>query len=247
MPPSRKCLLLQFFPGDQEAAMRVARLIADNEPVFRTDVDFVFCGRFDCIQDAATIQYVSKKFKVIPFKCTRREVGWPTGCNSVWCEAVTNFLLGKHLRGEWPDMKWALTFEADCVPVHPDWINKLDDEWNRAAAEGKCVVGCWMPNGMEAGLGHINGNMMVSPDIGKRFSNLIGCPIGTAWDVYFASTFQPVWWKTGLIANFYRALNVTDAQFRRCYAGSVEAPVLIHGVKDDSAEKYAGRVLRRHP
>jgi hypothetical protein len=245
MPPSRTCLLIQFYPGDQEAAMRVARLIADNEPAFRPDVDFIFCARFDCIQDAVTMHHVSKKFNVTWFKCTRREKGWPTGCNSVWCEAVTNCMLGKHLRGEWPGMKWVLTFEADCVPVHPDWINKLDAEWDKAAAQGKCVVGCWMPNG-DVNRGHINGNMMVSPDIGKRFPNLIGCPIGYAWDVYFASTFEPVWWKTGLIANFYKATNVTDAQFQKSYAGSAEAPVVIHGVKDDSAEKYAARKLKKH-
>jgi hypothetical protein len=241
----RSCLAIQFWEGDRDVAMRNARRIADNEPAFRPDVDFVFAARFDCPQDKDTIAYVSRKFKVIPYTSTRREVGWPVGSNALWSDLMVNFVLGKHLRGEWPDTRWVLTFEADGIPVHPDWINKLDAEWDRAAALGKCIVGCWMPFGTGM-TGHINGNLMISPDAGAKF-NIIGTPIGHAWDVYFAPQFEPHWFKTGLIANFYRDTKVSDEHFKKCWQGAKEPAVFVHGVKDESTERYADRVLRKLP
>jgi hypothetical protein len=238
----RKALALQFWEGDRDQANRVARMIADNEPTFRKDVEFVFVPRFDTTADAETVEYVSKKFPTSVFRTSRRETGWPGGCNAMWCSLANEFLLGKHYRGDWPDVRWALTFESDCVPVHPDWINRLDAEWDLAEADGKKVMGCWMPNGHP--MGHLNGNLMISPDFARHHSGILGCPSDRAWDVEFAPIFEPVWRKTGLIANFYRALKVTDAQFEKVYSGDAP-PVLIHGVKDSSAEDYARRKLRR--
>ncbi len=242
--PQRKALFLQFFEGDKAAAMRNARRIADNEPTFRSDVDFVFSARFDCSHDLETINHVSKKFRVLQFTTTRKETGHPGGCNAAWCDGVNNFILGKYLRGEWTEVRWVLTFEADCIPVHPDWINKLDAEWDKATAQGKCVVGCWMPAG-DPLLGHVNGNMMISPDLAKKCPGILGCPAGHAWDMFFAPIFHPIWMKTGLIANFYKDVKVSDDKMQRLFAGSKEPAVLIHGVKDDSAERYAAKHLRK--
>ena len=55
-------LNFQFWEGDKDQAMELARLIADIEPSFREDVEVMFTARFDCRHDNKAIDYVSKKF-----------------------------------------------------------------------------------------------------------------------------------------------------------------------------------------
>ena len=61
---SKLLLALQYWDGDKEMAMKVARLIADMEPAHNADVDFLFCSRFDCTHDMDSVAHVAKKFRV---------------------------------------------------------------------------------------------------------------------------------------------------------------------------------------
>lgn len=240
----RIALALQFCPLDFDAAMRNAIRIADNEPKARDDIEFVFVERFDTKVDKEVIEIVSRKFRTSVHHSTRRGTGHPAGCNDLWCDWAVCGSLGKFYSGAWADVKFMMTLEADTIPVHVDWISKLSDEWAKATAAGKFVVGCWMDVGIP-NLGHINGNMLVPPNIGQLFPNLVGCPPYTAWDMFFAPTFAPYWYKTGTIANFYRHTNMTEADAERTWCGSEVPPVVIHGVKDSSAEEYADQRLRK--
>ena len=40
-------IALQFYPGDQAEALRLARFLADLEPEYRDDVLLIFAERFD--------------------------------------------------------------------------------------------------------------------------------------------------------------------------------------------------------
>lgn len=240
----RIALVLQFCPLDFDAAMRNAVRIADNEPTFRKDVEFVFVERFDCKVDRKVLGHVSDKFTTSVHHSTRRGTGHPAGCNDLWCDWVVCGALGNYLSGKWAGVKCMFTFEADSIPVHPDWISKLSAEWNRAAEQEKFIVGCWMDVGIP-GVGHINGNMLVPPELGKLIPSVIGCPANAAWDMWFANDFQNYWFKSGAIANFYRHTNLTEEQAKRTWFGSAEPPVVIHGVKDLSAEAYGDKVLRK--
>ena len=64
---------IQYWHGDREQAMAVAKLMADIEPKKRDDVVMVFAARFDCPHDIPAIDYVSKKFRVELFKS--RQIG----------------------------------------------------------------------------------------------------------------------------------------------------------------------------
>ena len=80
--PTKILLALQFWKGDKDQAMRVARLIADLEPRHTDFADFLFVSRFDCEQDLATVEYVSQKFNVHTYVNRHRR---GTGCRHGLC------------------------------------------------------------------------------------------------------------------------------------------------------------------
>lgn len=138
-------------------------------------------------------------------------------------------------------VKAVLLLEADCVPLAADWLEQLSDEWDRAEAVGKLVMGSWRP---ECGdVGHINGCLMFSPKL-KEVIDFHPVPKETAWDVHYAKLFAPYWCRTGLIANRYKEICVTEEQLLTPECGS-RSPVMVHGVKDDSARKIAQKLLQR--
>ena len=234
-------LALQFWEGDKETAMRNARRIADNEPAFRGDTEFIFVARFDTAPDMAIVDYVSKKFPTSVYTCTRRGVGWPSGCNDVWCDFMQESV--RRVRdGRWADVNGVFTFEADCVPVHRDWINKLKDRWTYTLSQGKRVLGFWFP-GPEPH-GHINGNAVFHPTLAFDL-NIVGCGSDVGWDWYFGNLLQHHWIRTGLIKTLYNTRGVPDEWMLSSDNG--EVPILIHGVKDLSAEKFADERLRHCP
>jgi hypothetical protein len=221
--------------------MRNARRIADNEPAQRTDVDFVFVARFDCPHDLETVKYVSKKFlRTSVYTSQRRGTGWPHGCNELWSDVACRMAPNLLRSIEWQDVKAMFTFEADAIPVVPDWIDQLSTEWNVAVAKGKFIVGCLMPPPML----HINGNAMFPPDIFFRVPEVLGCSPVKGWDFAYAQFFEPHWYPTPLITNYYKDLNVPVTAIRR-KSPDGRIPAIVHGVKDESVEAFADIVLRK--
>lgn len=237
----RLVLALQYWEGDKEMAMRNARRIADNEPAFRSDVEFCFVARFDCSHDRETMQHVAKKFKVTSYRGTRRGQGWPSGCNDLWCDLMQE-AVRRHLGGQqWSDVKAIFTFEADAIPIARNWIDVLGREWDRGEAQGKLVVGSHHPSGTE--FGHINGNALFSPLVALKLG-LVGCDPLVGWDVAFAPQMRAHWLPIGTIKNLYKSRGLSDKDILAEHFPGI-APVMIHGVKDDSVERYADRVLRK--
>lgn len=240
----RLVLALQFWSGDREAAMRNARRIADNEPRFRHDVEFLFVARFDCPHDAATVAHVSKKFKTSTWTASRTGTGWPAGCNDLWADLFCSHSMRQLYSGAWADVKAVFTMEADCIPVAPDWIDQISAEWDRAAGLGKFIVGCFMPPPVNGPVGHINGNALFPPDMFVRVPQILGCNATQGWDFVHALAFEPHWFKTPLITNYYGAKNVAEADIRRV-APDGRVPAIVHGAKDLSVERFADGVLGR--
>lgn len=223
--PQKLLICLQYWGGDRDAAMRLARHIASLEDGFRNDVTLMFCHRHDCEPPGSdALERVAEKMPVAVFKCSEHETGYPASPNFMAMEIM------RHVR-TLADFNYnaALLMEADCVPVAHDWIDQLMGDWNRASAAGKYLMGSWRKECSD--FGHVNGNMVFHPMITEwlQFPETLH----EAWDIQLAPMFQGNWCRTGLIANRYMEIMVSPDELKTPECGSV-SPVLIHGVKDES-------------
>jgi hypothetical protein len=155
--------------------------------------------------------------------------GYPKGPNEQALELM---------RVEWYGFKAILLLEPDCCPLTPDWLYQLSRDWDKCAAAGKLIMGSWHEVNIDhPTLGHLNGNLMFSPDLAKRIT-IPDVPDDKPWDTYLADVFSPVWARTGLIKNLNRHRTASVKQLSTPECGT-RPPVLIHGVRDDSAWDYA--------
>lgn len=227
----RKLLLaLQYWEGDREQAMKLARFIADLQPSHSLAADFMFVRRFDCKEsDSATVEHVSRKFNTHTFQCRRRGVGWPTGCNDLWAGLMEN-LYHRMESKMLPHYRAILTFEADCCPLTNDWIERLGKRWD--SLRGVCMAGDIVE--AEHMHEHINGNCLVSTNLEflRWISKIAVCPPRCGWDYYFAPEFKKRGWADiPEIISVWRTSGYTAKRYTQLVKDGV---VFLHGVKDDS-------------
>jgi len=235
--PSNKLLLaLQFWKGDKDQAMRLARFIADLQPGHCEIADFLFISRFDCPQDIETIKYVSRKFDVHHTVCRRRGVGWPGGCNELWfgaCEHVYHSIES----GKMPQYKAMFTFEADGVPLARNWISRFSELWD----ESKCyVAGALLDS---PGI-HINGNALFACDLKflRWVSKTIGsCSATSGWDYYLSKAFKQ--WGWAAIPEIVSEWQTKTFPVERFEEEIRKGTLWHHGVKDASLLDMAKNFL----
>jgi hypothetical protein len=105
-------------------------------------------------------------------------------------------------------------------------------------------MGAWgkftMP-GQPPELGHLNGNMLVRPDLPEVVPSCIGSPPRIPWDVYHAKRFERAGWApTPLIFNAYQKPEISESEWDE-YASA--GAVFLHGVKGKSALEISARRL----
>lgn len=234
-------LALQYWDGDREQALKLARFIASMEPRHSEIADFMFICRFDSSIDLDTVQEVSRKFNVYTHKSRRQAKGWPYGCNELWFDTMTRIYELKAAK-KMPDYKAVLTFEADCSPLVPDWIAQLSAEWDKRKVTvlghlSDCGGGHW--DGW-----HINGNALFSGDMDflKQIRSLAGCRANSGWDLILAPRFKKMGWSgTEKIVSKYGRKDVCSlAEYETMLT---DGTVLLHGFKNDSLLKL---VKARH-
>lgn len=232
LPSDRLLLALQFYHRDQPQAMKVARLIADLEPRFKDNADFLFSARFDCPHDTETVKYVSKKFKTFTFTNRRRATGWPFGPNELWFGTMDHVYSMNEAR-RMPLYKAILTFEGDSVPTIPHWINRLSEGWD--AARPAKIVGA-----LQSSPGpHVNGNAMFSGD--HKFLYWIarkvgGCSPHGGWDFVLASRFKKWGWADcPAMRSYWGMPTISRADIDNLVRQNV---AFLHGVKDNSAIEH---------
>lgn len=207
--PGRIVVCLQWYEGDREQAQRLYNLISDSR-CLACEWDVVL------VAHDSNLKYPQgpNKLAFDLMKQAADGVAWAKGAKAI------------------------LLMEPDCIPVSKDWLNQLSEEWDRAAGQGKMVLGHWQK---ESG-GHINGNLMFDPRLANAV-DLGDAPPKRPWDIAYPPIFEPVWARTGLIKNLYRQTNVFDTDMRTPAVGT-KPPVLIHGVRDNSAWDYAKRMMQ---
>ncbi len=226
-------LALQFHEADKAKAMRLARFIADLEPFFRNDTEFLFVARFDCEHDHDTIRYVNSKFRVNWITSYTKWTGWPAGPNAMARDTL------EYLAANRRDSGGVLLFEPDCAPVSPSWITHLIEEWDRARFAERIIMGAWRPSG--GADGHINGNCVLRPNIALQIGlDMIGPDL--AWDCAIVPYVKNRWLATTLIKNCFESKDATGRDLFWNPIGQ-DAAVLVHGYKDDSAYNLAHKNL----
>jgi len=243
---SKILLMLQFWEGDKEAAMRNARFVADLEPEHSERADFLFSARFDCKHDQATIDYVAKKFNVFVFtNKNRRAEGWPFACNELFYGTVDHVYTQLEAK-KMPPFKALLAFEADGNPMSPDWIARLHSEWDRLHAKGANMVGALIPPGPKETDGkHINGNCLVSGEseyLHWLARKIGGCRPTAGWDWFQAPLFkQRGWANCPGMRSFWRSPAMPADVFQRLRK---EGVFFVHGVKCDSIQRHVRAALQ---
>jgi hypothetical protein len=231
----------QFWEGDKAQAMALARLMADIEPVFRNDVLFMFCARFDCQHDEETVAYVAQKFAVHKYTTKRKATGWPNGPNQMMGDSYEH-IVELWRRGKLPkEIDAILLMEADCVPLHKDWINLL---YNEHKASGKKVTGAWLKKG-DCNCEHVNGNCVISIDFWKKAPGMFHPPSRGGWDAMLKHVILPNAAPSRLIWSDYQ-LGQPNNPWRGCdylwepksyrapdnpLFGQILQPAYFHGIK----------------
>jgi hypothetical protein len=231
-------LCLQCYPGDTDAAMDLARLICELEPVPR-DSEFVLVYRKDCDPRLHKFfeQLAGMRFNRAFSRMARNyEAGWPGGSNmtaqSAFMEISMLFASGDLTSDGF------LLFEPDCVPLTSDWINRLSDEWDKTKALGKEAFGHWHQQG-DADTLHMNGNAVFSCSFFDRHPTIHIGPSTMGWDYFYRGHYIGLSRDSDLIFQHYNRPAITPTEWDEINKNGVR-PALFHGIKTP-----AGRVLAR--
>lgn len=228
-------LVLQCYNGDKKMAMSLARLIADIEPGISECADFMLAFRWDTAPDPATEFYLKRRFeRVYVFNSTHHATGWPAGCNQLFFDSLHEVARKSSLYDV------ALFFEADTVPLIPEWIAHLQRKWYECGAP---ILGHIIPKS-QFPVPHVNGNCMISTTIGRAVRSFYGCPGSQPWDIFHAKHLLPLTADPGVIHSNYRQQSITEEQlyspidppFDHPLAGHSYAPIFYHGVKSMDAQ-----------
>jgi hypothetical protein len=233
---------LQVCPHDCDAALDLARLIADLQKEhpspdpphwlvsYRRDTPL---SRVHCIE--ALFCRIFPKVSVL--RGEHFAQGWPAGANALWRSAMED-ALGLHLLGLTGGAEGVLTFEPDCVPMTKDWIDALSQEYR---SRSKPIVGNVHMIGDDP---HINGNAIFPITLARDRPELLQTPPDVAWDYYHRVAIMNQAQDTNLITQYYRGTHLTDEAWRQVQKNGVK-PALFHGIKDGTARQLARKHLLR--
>jgi len=235
----RLLIAFPYYEKDRAQAMRLAKFICDLEPKFRDDVTLFFYARHDAlpITPHEMMRYITTFPVQWGISSTKAE-GHPAGCNAMAAD------LFRHAQarvdsGHWADVDSILLCEPDCVPCARDWIDQLRAEWDRARELSPVlVVGCFRNRGVD--VPHVNGNALWSPRLATSIAVGMDCR-GLGWDSAWSEQLTGRSYPTSMIVNLWRETNVPEDRMATSPFLPMlpYKPVLIHGVKDRSAELWA--------
>jgi hypothetical protein len=243
-------IVLQCYTGDRMMAMKLARLIADIEQEKSRYADFMIAYRYDTQDDIGTYLYLTKKFDEVHLYHSRHNTsGWPAGCNDLFFDTLAH--ISRMVKKNGWEYDAALFIEADCVPLDKDWIKKLHREWY---AGTQLALGHWISKS-QFRTAHLNGNCMLATNISEKIPSFYTCPPSHPWDIFHTKALWANMRATDLIFSDYKKKTITEDELfsARTYPkdhplrAMSSVPVLIHGVKDESAQIIVRKKFFHHP
>lgn len=233
-------LCLQTYPDDMGAAGELTELICDLELERREETEFFLVYRKDCpytIVKAFESRAGAKFGRAKACMARNHAVGWAEGCNML---AMSAFMEMSILyRDGTCRNDGFLLFEPDTVPLLPNWLDVLSDEWERAKRMGKEGIGHWHGSGDTL---HMNGNAIFATDFIDRHLNLMGGPGLQGWDYWHRTAYIDLSTDSYYIYQWYGAGSITTEQLAGVQKNGVR-PALFHGIKDGSARAAARELL----
>jgi hypothetical protein len=227
---NRILIALQYWEGDRERALALARFLADLEVGKSQLADFLFVCRFDSAIDTPTVNHVARKFNVYTFKSRRRETGWPNGCNGLWfstMEWVQSMIAARKV----PAYKAIFTCESDGCPIQRNWLEYMSLEWDRVNKPKPVVIAGAL---VEPGP-HINGNALITGE--ATFLHWIarlvsGVRPNYGWDYFLAQDFKRLGWANlPGIRSLYNTPTFSSEQYKKMIDDDL---FWVHGGKDTS-------------
>ena len=230
---NRILIALQYWNGDRDRALELARFLADLEPERSKLADFLFVPRFDSSLDETTVHKVARKFNVYTAKSRRQGVGWPDGCNELWFSAM-EWVQSMTAARKIPAYKAIFTCEADGAPIQRNWIEWMSLEWDRVNKPKPVVIAGAL---VEPGP-HINGNALISGEpgfltwIARRVG---GVHPGCGWDFCLRGDFERLGWANiPCMRSLYNTPTFSSEQYTKMIENNW---VWVHGGKDTSLIK----------
>jgi hypothetical protein len=236
--PDCLAIVLQFWSGDKDRAMALARLIADIESAWRDDVYMVFARQSSTPMDddiRKTMAYVGHKFGYVPMEVTVDEKKtYPGIAFDPWASAMQK-VSDAYYSGRLP-CENAFFCEPDGVPMRASWIDDLKEAHRGTLTLGKRVTGPRMEFGDHL---HVNGTMVVHASLWPDHPSLNHCPNNQAYDVFHGRVLINECGPSQVIRNEYGCTDISAAVF---LSMSKEAAWLT-SIKDMSAFGHAQSLL----
>jgi hypothetical protein len=231
-------LCLQAYPGDLDAAMDLAKLICEIEPVVR-DTEFVLVYRKDCdirchkhFETLAGMRFARAYARM----ARNHEVGWAGGPNMLAHSAFMEMNIlaqgGEVLSDGF------LLFEPDCIPLTANWIDQLSAEWEKTKELGKEAFGHWHQQHDPSTL-HMNGNAVFATRFFDAHNNIMIGPSTMGWDWFYRERYIELSRDSDLIYQHYNRHGMTQGEWEILAKNGVR-PAFFHGIKTDH-----GRALAR--
>jgi len=228
-------LALQYCENDIARSMKLAVLLADLEPSYRSDVllalvrDSSFSPTVPRVESIA--HYCSAKFRVEQIVLPQADRGWPRGPNQQWAGMMELFLsrqlaagIGNH------HYDTIFVFDGgDGVPLHRNWIELLLAEHARTIAQGKLITGTLGIDNTKRF--HINGNMVMETAIWQELPEIHDCPDHDSWDCYHYQDFLPHASLSTIVRNDWR---YRTEPTRDHLANLAKSSVWWHGCKSEA-------------
>jgi hypothetical protein len=223
-------------------AIELIQLICSIERHKRPDTEFFLVYRKDCPL------YLGREFEKLTSKyfgrCAARQArnhdqGYPGGCNMLAASAMMEMTIMQR-EGLCQNPAFLL-FEADCIPLLPDWIDQLSAEWDRVAAAGKEAFGHWHNIGHPEFL-HLNGNAVFRSDFWDRHPDMMIGPATQGWDFFFREKYIAVSTDSNLIFQLFQTYGMTLEQLAAIEKGGIR-PALLHGIKTPDGRANAKRLI----
>lgn len=236
---------VQYCEADFDRSMKLAMLLADLEPSFRSNAILALVRDSSFTPDESRVKIVvehcSSKFAVELVVLPQSDSGWPRGPNQQWLGMMEHFAV-KARSGD-PRYSSIFVFDGgDGVPLRKNWIDLLMIEHERTLQQGKLITGTIGIDNTNRF--HINGNLVLETRIWDLLPELHTCPDHDSWDCYHFPTFTPHTSLSTIIRNDWRYQGEPTTEHLAALSLS---SVWWHGCKSEILHDMTRSLLLDHP